>query len=45
MYGAAKIAMEQGQLKIPDNEDLIRSLLSIQYERDDEGCCKSSVYW
>ena len=36
MYGNLKIMMEQGLIKIPDNDDLLRSLLSIQFEVDKE---------
>lgn len=36
MYGNLKIMMEQGLIKIPDSEDLIRSLLSIQIEINEE---------
>ena len=36
MYGNLKIMMEQGLIKIPDSEDLIKSLLSIQIEINEE---------
>ena len=36
MYGNLKIMMEQGLIKIPDSEDIIRSLLSIQIEINEE---------
>jgi len=34
MYGNLKLMMEQGLIKIPDDEELRRSLLSIQFEVD-----------
>jgi len=34
MYGNLKILMEQGLLKMPDDEELRRSLVSIQFEID-----------
>ena len=36
MYGNLKMMMEQGLIKIPDSEDIIRSLLSIQIEINEE---------
>lgn len=36
MYHNLKMMMEQGLIKFPDNEDLIRSLLSIQIEIKEE---------
>ena len=36
MYKTFKMGLEQGIIKLPDNEDLVRSLLSIQIEVDPE---------